>query len=206
MYNLAGGIRAWEGLTARGPVEMGMVHLRGDETPAEIILLAYGMEEGLGGFYRAVSESLEDQETRDLLLMLGRIEESHKDRLYDLYGTLDESRPERAAFEEQAQGDRMEGGFSSEEFLERNREALQSVPDVLNLAMMLETQALDLYLRYSQKSAAEGRPGDPLRNRGRRKGPPGRPGPAAGAKGLKPPADRRLRTCCACNGGNRARK
>ena len=37
------------------------------------------------------------------------------------------------------------------EFLEKSRPAMQTVPDILNIAMMLETQALDLYSRYSQK-------------------------------------------------------
>ena len=41
--------------------------------------------------------------------------------------------------------------ISTEEFLEQNRPAMQTVEGVLNVAMMLETQALDLYLRYSQK-------------------------------------------------------
>jgi len=45
VYNLQGGIQAWEGLTAFGPAEIGMALLRGDETSKEIIVLAYGMEE-----------------------------------------------------------------------------------------------------------------------------------------------------------------
>ena len=49
----------------------------------------------------------------------------------------------------------MEGGFTTEEFLEKSRPAMQTVPDVLNVAMMLETQALDLYSRYSQKIKQE---------------------------------------------------
>jgi len=32
---------------------------------------------------------------------------------------------------------------------------MQTVPDVLNIAMMLETQALDLYMRYAQKAENE---------------------------------------------------
>ena len=43
----------------------------------------------------------------------------------------------------------LEGGFSAEEFLKTNKSHLQTVPEVLDLAMMLETQALDLYLRFA---------------------------------------------------------
>ncbi len=46
----------------------------------------------------------------------------------------------------------MEGGFTTEEFLERNRAAMETIPDLISVAMMLETQALDLYLRYSQRT------------------------------------------------------
>ncbi len=45
----------------------------------------------------------------------------------------------------------MEGGFTTEEFLEKNKPTMQTIPGVLDIAMMLETQAMDLYLRYSQK-------------------------------------------------------
>jgi hypothetical protein len=44
VYNLKGGIKAWNGHSAAGPAEMGMMLLKGDERPAEIIILAYGME------------------------------------------------------------------------------------------------------------------------------------------------------------------
>ena len=46
----------------------------------------------------------------------------------------------------------MEGGFTTEEFLEQNRDSMTTVPDVLNIAMMLEVQGMDLYMRYSQKA------------------------------------------------------
>ncbi len=49
----------------------------------------------------------------------------------------------------------MEGGYTTEEFLEQNRDSMKTVFDVLNIAMMLETQAFDLYMRYSQKAKDE---------------------------------------------------
>ncbi len=35
--------------------------------------------------------------------------------------------------------------------MERNKSLLKTVRDVIDLAMMLETQALDLYLRFAEK-------------------------------------------------------
>ena len=46
-------------------------------------------------------------------------------------------------------------GFTTKEFLEENRPVMETTADILSLAMMLETQALDLYLRYSQKAEDE---------------------------------------------------
>ena len=47
----------------------------------------------------------------------------------------------------------MEGGFTGEEFLEKNKPLLDTVENLLSLAMMLEAQALDLYTRYAQHLA-----------------------------------------------------
>jgi len=141
VYNLKGGIKAWEGLTAFGPAAMGMVLLRGDETSQEIIVLAYGMEDGLAGFYKSLSERMDDPEVVGLLNKLAKIEKNHKKRLFDLYITL-----------EPTVTDVMEGGFTTEEFLEKNTDSMKTLPDVLSIAMMLETQAMDLYMRYSEKS------------------------------------------------------
>ena len=46
----------------------------------------------------------------------------------------------------------LEGGFDMAEFMEQNEPILKTVPNVIDLAMMLETQALDLYLRFAAKS------------------------------------------------------
>jgi len=130
---------------------MGMVHLKGDETPPDIIILAYGMEQGLEEFYSTMVDMVDDQEVVGLLTKLAVIEENHKQRLFNLYLTFEPDVADKAAFEAGIVSDIMEGGFTTEEFLEQNRPAMQTVEGVLNVAMMLETQALDLYLRYSQK-------------------------------------------------------
>ena len=51
VYNLKGGIKAWQGVKAVGPVELNLDLIRGDESPGELIVLAYGMEEALRRFY-----------------------------------------------------------------------------------------------------------------------------------------------------------
>ena len=131
---------------------MGMAFLRGDETSREIIVLAYGMEDGLGGFYRGLAETTEDSQAAGVFAKLAGIEERHKERLFDLYLTLDPAVADREAFENSVVSGVMEGGFTTAEFLEQNRDVMNTVPDALNMAMMLEAQALDLYMRYSEKA------------------------------------------------------
>jgi len=151
VYNLKGGIKAWNGLKAVGPADMGMSYLRGDEDVMVIIALAYGMEEGLRGFYEAVSDRAEDPDVAGLAAKLSEIEERHKERLFALYVSLHSTTALREAFESDTVAGVMEGGFTTEEFLHQNRDAMTTVPDLLNIAMMLEAQALDLYMRYSEK-------------------------------------------------------
>jgi len=149
-------MRAWEGLTAVGPAETGMTFLRGDETSEEIVVLAYGMETGLGGFYAAVGERSDDADVVSLATKLAEIEGSHRQRLFDLYLSLDPRVTDKEEFESDIVPGILEGGFTTEEFMEQNKDSMQTLPDVLNMAMMLEAQALDLYMRYSDKVEDEG--------------------------------------------------
>ena len=149
VYNLKGGINAWEGLVAEGPEEAGMLYLKGDETASEIIILAYGMEAGLGSFYLKLAEMLDEPEVVGILTKLAGIEDKHKEKLYAVYSTLNPGVGGIEAFEADIEADVMEGGLTTDEFLTKNKSVMQTLEDVLSIAMMLEAQALDLYLRYS---------------------------------------------------------
>lgn len=151
VYNLRGGIAAWQGLKAFGPAEMGMTSLQGDETPREVIVIAYGMEQGLADFYTRTSGMTKDEKAGEILRKLIRIEERHKDKLFALYQSLEPATQKRDLFEKRIVSGVMEGGFTTEDFLEKNKPLLDTVENLLSLAMMLEAQALDLYTRYARK-------------------------------------------------------
>lgn len=143
---------AWHGLTATGPAEVGMAFLRGDETAPEIIILAYGMEEGLRGFYEAMALETGDREVSAMFEKLADIEVLHKHKLFELYREFDPTVSDVDRFEAETVTVVMEGGLTTEEFLAQNKPAMNTISDVLDIAMMIETQALDLYLRYSHKA------------------------------------------------------
>jgi hypothetical protein len=53
VYNLKGGIMAWEGIEApeaTGPPDTGMFLINGNETSSEIVAIAYGMEKEVQRF------------------------------------------------------------------------------------------------------------------------------------------------------------
>jgi sulfur-carrier protein adenylyltransferase/sulfurtransferase len=153
VYNLKGGIAAWQGFTTSGPMEMGMAYLSGDEKPADVVILAYGLESGLWLLYNKIILATPDAQVAGLLGRLVGVEDAHKRMLFSLYRKLDPAIHSREQFESLVfLKDVMEGGFRIEEFIEQNRSAFASRVDAVSTAMMLEAQALDLYMRYSQQS------------------------------------------------------
>ena len=155
VYNLEGGLAAWEGLDATGPRELHLELIRGDETPAQMVIFAYGMEQSVGDFYRAAMGRTADPEVADLLAKLARVEDQHKKKLRELYVQVKPAEADPQLPDSAAASGIMEGGFSIEQFLEENEPYLAGVTSVLELSIMLEAQALDLYLRFADKSSNE---------------------------------------------------
>jgi rubrerythrin len=152
VYNVKGGIKAWQGHTAAGPEEMGMVLLAGSESPEEILALSYGLEQSLQVFYANAADAVADAEIAALLRRLSGIEIRHKQRLYGLYATLVSTALTEEQFAAQVESQLMEGGFAVDDFMRRHRSELQSAQTVLNLAMTIEAQAMDLYLRFAERT------------------------------------------------------
>jgi rubrerythrin len=105
-------------------------------------VLAYDMEDSLQTYYKEMHDRTEDQEVKELFFKLASIEDKHKRTILELSAKI--QAPEGKMV--------LEGGFDMAEFMEQNEPLLQTVPNVIDLAMMLETQALDLYLRFAAKS------------------------------------------------------
>lgn len=152
VYNLKGGIEGWQGLRTSGPKELNMDLVRGNESPTEMVVLSYGMENGLQIFYEKMVQKIKNNEIKLLLEQLIEIEQNHKSRLRELYVKLEPSKKDSGALDSEAGNTIMEGGFNIEDFMQQNEPFLRTSHHVIDLAMMLETQALDLYLRFSQKT------------------------------------------------------
>ena len=151
VYNVNGGIKAWNDRTAIGPIETGSPLLKGDESLETVIAIAYGMEDGLEKFYHTMADKVYDIDTIDVFSQLAGIEEQHKGRLFQLYLIETHTVIAEGQFKSDVAINVMEGGYTVEDFIEQNQEALKSVSNVLETAMEIETQSLDLYSRYAHK-------------------------------------------------------
>jgi len=151
VYNLSGGIKAWEGRQAVGPEIMGL-DLIGPETDyASNLAMGYALEDGLQQFYLQLGEKVDKTEEKKLLSRLAGFEDKHKAWLAEEYAAV---RREESGLPPLADGESelMEGGRLISEYLARVRPEFLDTEAIFDLAMMFETQALDLYGRLAQKA------------------------------------------------------
>lgn len=157
LTNIVGGLMAWTGDTAFGPMELGMTVLTGAETPVEVVMKAYAMEDALQLFYVERADLAETMERIELFMTLAGYEDRHRDTLFTLYGRLPGADLSRDDFEEAAlkgEGE-VEGGVPVSEFLDQYPAAFDDDQGVLQLAAMVEAQALDFYQRCAERAENE---------------------------------------------------
>ncbi len=154
VYNMAGGIKAWQGVQASGPEDRGMEHFLGNEEFDDAYMLAYAMEDGLLRFYNTLATENPPPAMKKLFQRLAGFEEKHKKRLQQEYTREHgENGPPIDAAKSGPESDIMEGGDRISRFLDAVRPRLNEPRDILELAISLESQALDLYGRLVRKSA-----------------------------------------------------
>ena len=151
LYNLIGGIMSWKDEYALGPKDLGMAYFSGDETPLDILTLAYAMETNLGAFFIKTA-AFTKPEISDAFKRLSKFENGHKAKVFNMAREVDPSLKTQADLEKRISVSVIEGGMSADEFIENNGEYLKSPRGAVEAAMMLETQALDLYMRYAVKA------------------------------------------------------
>jgi len=150
IMSLKGGIMAWGGAQAQGPADLGMAALAAAETPASLLEHAWGMELALEKFYGALSGRTADPQLAALFRRLAGFEEKHRRTLVEIWSRLEGG--EVKAFEVRAKATIvtgiLEGGITAKDYLGLMSDPSDSA-EALELAMAVEAQALDLYLRRS---------------------------------------------------------
>jgi rubrerythrin len=152
VYNLSGGIKAWEKQVAVGAEETGLHLFTREESPEEAIIIGFGLEMGLRDFYLSMQSKVSLGPTKLLFGKLADIEVLHQQLLVELYKEMTGIALTITEFAEKIAEPAMEGGLTTEEYLQLYRIDLNSELEVLGLALAIEAQALDLYLRASERS------------------------------------------------------
>ena len=60
IYNMAGGIKAWDAEIAVGPQDLGVHLFSGQEQPEDVLKTAYSLEQGLREFYLSMADQAVD--------------------------------------------------------------------------------------------------------------------------------------------------
>lgn len=155
VINMAGGIKAWNSHTAIGTEEQGLELLTGNEAIEETLIIAYSLEAGLREFYLSMIEKVNRDEVKSLFQKLSEIEVKHQKRIFDEYIQVTEKSIDRSEFESKIVADAVEGGYTTEQYIEMFKPDWESPTDIISLAMSIEAQALDLYSRAAAKSSDE---------------------------------------------------
>jgi rhodanese-related sulfurtransferase/rubrerythrin len=155
VYNLSGGIKAWNSQTAFGPEEFGIDLFSGNESPEESLVVAYSLEEGLRDFYLGMMNKVQDEKARRLFEKLSKIEVKHQDRIFSQYLELSGEDISREVFARKIVVPAMEGGLTTDEYLAKYPLDPEVTSEVVSMAMAIEAQALDLYQRASEHASNE---------------------------------------------------
>jgi rubrerythrin len=152
VINVAGGIKAWDGHVAVGPEEMGLELLTGKESIEETLVAAYSLEAGLRDFYLSMIEKVRQDDIKYLFQKLSKIETVHQDRIFNEYLQVSGKQVSRKDFENDLVINAVEGGLTTDEYIQMFKPDWESAVDIISLAMSIEAQALDLYTRASERS------------------------------------------------------
>jgi rubrerythrin len=151
VFNVSGGIKAWQAKTAIGPQDLGLDLFTGKEEPLDVLKVAYSLEQGLREFYLLMEKEVENPKIEDLFAKLSEIEVKHQMSIYIAYNDISTKEVSKGEFEKMVEIKALEGGLSTREYLELFGSDLDSETQVVSLAMSIEAQALDLYQRLSLK-------------------------------------------------------
>ncbi len=148
VWNMSGGILAWNGMVATGAPEAGMSWFETAKKPEDYVTLAWILEAGAKIFYETMAGKFTSPDAAELFRNLANAEEHHKDTLRDLYARITGQEGDSLTPEEVEAKDTMEGGIPV-------RKALawaegQKEIDVLAFAVAMEVNAYDRYLKVAQ--------------------------------------------------------
>ena len=147
VFNMTGGILQWQGSTATGLDTVGLEYFI-EGTFANSFEMTFRMEAGLRQFYLILSDRVQKEETASLLRTLAKYEDGHMAKLLAQHN---QSRDDIDLLSQPPAI--LEGGLALDVLSTTFGEHLRTPESILQLAMMFEAQAFDLYGRLARNSS-----------------------------------------------------
>jgi len=149
VYNMEGGMLAWEGMTATGAPQAGMFLFDQNAGLEALMAEAWKLEEGMRRFYASVAGGAEDREARNLFEKLTEAEQRHKSFLADMHARI-----------AGGEGPGLDAGGAGDEYLESGIKAGEAIEwsataplaDILDFSMSAEINSYDLYLKLARRA------------------------------------------------------
>ena len=154
--NITGGFNAWTHQVAFLGEEKGLALFEDVDSVESALAVAFSLESGLKEFYESMADQVDNAPARQLFQQLSQIEVKHQARILEQYTELTGQSVTREHFEAQQVSKVLEGGLTTQEYANLLMPAYDTLTDIIELAMSIEAQALDLYLRASQKAPSDG--------------------------------------------------
>lgn len=153
VYSMQGGINAWEGLEAQGAYEAGMYVLDDAVSLDELVTIGWSMEDGTGRFYKEAEKILgsKHKEQKGLFAQLAKAESKHKANLMSVYSAISGGSKDLKGDIVAKYSDIMEGGQSISLLLNRIKSSDMPTTNLLEIAMQVETNSLDLYAKILKR-------------------------------------------------------
>ena len=136
--------------------EKGLALFEDVDSVESALAVAFSLESGLKEFYESMADQVDNAPARQLFQQLSQIEVKHQARILEQYTELTGQSVTREHFEAQQVSKVLEGGLTTQEYANLLMPAYDTLTDIIELAMSIEAQALDLYLRASQKAPSDG--------------------------------------------------
>lgn len=145
VFNMKGGILTWGGQVARGSETTGLEYFVAG-TFDSAFEMAYKLEKGLQNFYLSAAALVESAEGVSLLEKMARLEDGHMQKI------LVQARQHQIEIDFSKRTDILEGGLNPSDLIHTFNGELDRSESVIQLAMMFEAQAFDLYSRLAHNN------------------------------------------------------
>ncbi len=153
IYNLAGGILAWDGGLAQDYPRVDLFDVQAP--PADMLKRAMNLEKGALNFYMHVQKIYAGEDWSDVFGRLSRAEIGHARTVYHFWKQMTRHAPDFDTVFAGLGGDVLEGGLPFEKAVDQAA-AVQGAACIplIELALRIEYAAFDLYRTMAERSPA----------------------------------------------------